>query len=124
MSLESKKQYKKSLVKELGTYEGAMIILKTGPYGPYLQHKDKKVNLKYLLQKTKKVVEDLEFEDVIEIIKYPMLIGHAKIQGSKEAIVVQIGPYGKYMKFHGKNYRIPQKDSYTFKECIGYISKG
>ena len=106
---------------ELGMYEGALVILKSGPYGPYLSYKDRKINLKYLLQKTKGSAEDLELEDVIDLVKYPMVIGHATVQGNKESIVIQIGPYGKYMKFHGKNYRVPQKDSYTFKECIGYI---
>ena len=60
--------------------------------------------------------EDLELSDVIDLVKYPMVIGHAVVQGKKESLVIQLGPYGKYLRFHDKNYRVPQKDSYTFKE--------
>ena len=114
---------KKYLVKELGTYEGEMIIVKSGPYGPYLNYKDRKINLKYLLQRMKHPAADLELSDVIDLVKYPMVIGHAVVQGKKESLVIQLGPYGKYLRFHDKNYRVPQKDSYTFKECIGYIKR-
>jgi hypothetical protein len=32
-----------------------------------------------------------------------------------------MGPYGKYMKYKGKNFRIPQKEEYSFEECVRKI---
>ena len=39
----------------------------------------------------------------------------------KKDIIILIGPYGKYMKYQNKNYKIPQKDKYSLDECIRII---
>ena len=36
----------------------------------------------------------------------------------KKDVLIQLGPYGKYMKYDKRNYRIPQKDDYNLDECI------
>ena len=42
------------------------------------------------------------------------------ITGDKE-VMIHIGPYGKYMKYNGKNIKIPQKDNYSLEDLIRYI---
>ena len=36
-------------------------------------------------------------------------------------ISIHRGPYGKYMKYMNKNYKIPQLDEYSLERCISYI---
>ena len=100
--------------KELGEYQGSHVILKVGPYGPYLSHKDKSKTLKYFLQKSDKSVEDIVLDDVLDIIRYPLTLGK---HGGKD-VIIQVGPHGKYLKYGKKNYRIPQKDTHTIEECV------
>ena len=54
---------------------------------------------------------------LIQLIEYPKKIGTHQ---SKD-IIITVGPYGKYMKYNNKNIKIPQKDSYTYQECLGYL---
>ena len=37
-------------------------------------------------------------------------------------IIIQLGPYDKYMKYDKENYRIPQKESYKLDECIRLLN--
>ncbi len=107
--------------KTLGDYEGKPILLKSGPYGPYLKYDNKNCNLKYLIKRLGKPANELTLDDVKPLILYPMKMGHLTVKGKKESLEIHLGPYGKYMKFLGRNYKIPQKESYTFKECLQII---
>ena len=109
--------------RSLGIYEGHEVILKIGQYGPYLSYNERNINLKYLLKRTKQSYADITLTDVKDTIRYPLLVGNVRVKGSQQPIMIHIGPYGKYMKFMGTNIRIPQKDTYTFKECIEIIRK-
>ena len=109
--------------KTLGDYEGTPILLKSGPYGPYLKYKNKNYNLKYLIKRLGKPASELTLDDVKPLILYPMKMGHLTVKGKKESLDIHLGPYGKYLKFLGRNYKIPQKESYTFKECLVIIKK-
>ena len=106
-------QYKNN-DKILGKYKENDIILKKGPYGYYLNNGDKNINLKNHLIKNKCKPESINLKDIIYLLEYPMEIG--KYKNSK--IMILIGPYGKYMKYKNKNYKIQQKDKYTLEECI------
>ena len=61
--------------------------------------------------------DDITLELVKDIIPYPMYLGDYK----KHPINIHIGPYGKYMKYRTKNFRIPQKHKYTLKEVQQFI---
>ena len=54
---------------------------------------------------------------MLDTIKYPLCLG--KHKGSP--VEICIGPYGKYMKYKKRNFRIPQKEEYSLDECIGKI---
>ena len=61
--------------------------------------------------------DEIRLELVLDIIKYPLCLG--KHKGSP--IEICIGPYGKYMKYKKKNFKIPHKEEYNLEECISKI---
>ena len=111
-------QYKnKNAEKILGKYQENNIILKKGPYGYYLNNGDNNINLKNHIIKNKCKPESINLKDIIYLLDYPMELGKYK----KSKITILIGPYGKYMKYKNKNYKIIQKDKYTLEECIRIV---
>ena len=101
----------------LGEYMSSPVILKDGRYGPYVSYNDKNHTLQYLLKDKEIEFADIRLELVKDTIMYPLSLGNHK--GSK--VEICLGPYGKYMKYKKKNFRIPQQDNYSLGECIGKI---
>ena len=101
----------------LGEYMDNPVILKNGRYGPYISYKDKNHTLQYLLKDKNIEYDNIRLELVLDTIKYPLCLG--KHKGSP--VEIFIGPYGKYMKYKKRNFRIPQKEDYSLEECIGKI---
>jgi len=101
----------------LGEYNGSSVILKDGRYGPYVSYKDKNYTLQYILKDKNIEYDNIRLELVLDTIKYPLCLG--KHKGSP--VEICLGPYGKYMKYKKKNFRIPQKEDYNLEECIGKI---
>ena len=116
MKVSSNKDGKKfnTLNKNLGDCKNKPIFLKKGPYGHYLSYNEKNINLKNHLIKYNVKPEDIQLKDIKYLLDYPMNVGKYK----KKDIIILIGPYGKYIKYQNKNYKIPQKDKYTLEECI------
>jgi len=102
---------------DLGEYEGNKVILKDGRYGPYIFYKKKNIGLSYLLEKNPVPYEEITLELIKDTIKYPLSLGTHK--GSK--IEICLGPYGKYMKYRGRNFKIDEKENYSLEECIRRI---
>ena len=100
--------------RNLGEYKGEVVILKNGRYGPYLSYKTKNFTLQYLLEKKPCAHEEICLESVLDVIRYPLCLG----KHDKHKVEIYMGPYGKYMKYKGKNFRIPQKEEYSLEECI------
>ena len=99
----------------LGKYKKKDVLIRNGQYGPYISYNNKNNSLKYILEK--KDLRSLTIEDVKDLIDYPMNIG----KHDKKMIAIHSGPYGKYMKYKNKNYRIPQKDKYELRELINLL---
>ena len=59
--------------------------------------------------------KDFTLEDAITFLKYPKKIN--------DKITINIGPYGYYMKYNGKNYKINQSGKYNEEYCLGIIKK-
>ena len=117
-SLKTNKPSKKSnSERALGEYKDIPVILKDGRYGPYISYNGKNHTLQYLLKDKKIEFDSIRLELVLDTIKYPLCLGNHK--GSP--IEICLGPYGKYMKYKKKNFRIPQKEEYRLEECIGKI---
>ena len=111
---------KKGTTQLLGEKQGKKIYLGKGKYGPYLQiinDKDQKKNmsLEKYFELVKKDETDFTFEDAIQFLKFPKKIN--------EKITIHIGPYGYYMKYNGKNYKIKQSGKYTEDYCLSVIRK-
>ena len=119
MKLSSNKDGKKfnTLHKNLGNCKDKDVFLKKGPYGHYLSYNEKNINLKNHLIKKKCKPENIQLKDIKYLLDYPMNVGKYK----KKDIIIYIGPYGKYIKYQNKNYKIPQKDKYSLDECIRII---
>jgi DNA topoisomerase-1 len=101
----------------LGEYKDIPVVLKDGRYGPYISYKDKNYTLQYLLKDKEIEYDSIRLELVLDTIKYPLCLG--KHKGSP--VEICLGPYGKYMKYKKRNFRIPQKEEYSLEECIGKI---
>jgi DNA topoisomerase-1 len=101
----------------LGEYKDLPVILKDGRYGPYISYKDKNYTLQYILKNKNIEYDNIRLELVLDTIKYPLCLG--KHKGSP--VEICIGPYGKYMKYKKRNFRILQKEEYSLEECIGKI---
>ena len=107
----------KKFSKDIGEYEGDKVILREGQYGLYLSIGKRNVGLSNFLKNSEVKADDITLEIVKDIIPYPMYLGDYK----KHPVNIHIGPYGKYMKYRNKNFRIPQKEKYTLEEVIGCI---
>jgi len=57
--------------------------------------------------------KDFTLKDAIKFLKYPKKIN--------EEITIHIGPYGYYMKYNGKNYKVNQSGKYTEDYCLSII---
>ena len=101
----------------LGEYKDIPVFLKNGRYGPYVSYKDKNYTLQYILKDKNIEYDNIRLELVIDMIKYPLYLG----KHNGYPVEICLGPYGKYMKYKKKNFRIPQKEEYSLEECIGKI---
>ena len=102
---------------DLGIFKGQSVLLKNGQYGPYVVYKKKNIGLSYLLKDKPLEYEEITLDHIKDIIQYPLSLG----KHEKSKVEICLGPYGKYMKYKKKNYRIDQKDNYSLEECIRKI---
>ena len=115
--IHSKNKLSKDKI-SLGDFKGHKVTIQNGPFGLYISYNQKNISLKYYLQKHKKSKDSIKLSDIQELLEYPLHIG--KFKGYP--IVIVIGPYGKYIKYKNKNYKIKQKQTYTLEECISILS--
>ena len=107
----------KSDDRDLGKFNDELVILKNGKFGPYVRYKNKNIGLSYFLKDNPTEYKNITLELIQDYIQYPLNLG--KYQNHD--IIICIGPYGKYMKYNNKNYRIPQRDVYILEDCIRKI---
>ena len=102
----------------LGEKQGKEIYIGNGKYGPYLQMINQEGQRKnFSLQKYLEMInineKDFTFEKAIQFLKYPKNI--------TKDITIHIGPYGYYMKYNGKNFKINQSGKYTEEYCLSIL---
>ena len=101
--------------KTLGTYKKTDITMCKGPYGFYLKYNNKNYNISDNCE--------LKLEDAIILINktkdYPKELGKHK----KKTIMLYNGPYGLYLKYNNKNFKIPEKKEVDLKRATELISK-
>jgi DNA topoisomerase-1 len=96
----------------IGEYE-----IKTGKYGPYVIHKKKIYGLTNYLKMTKGKLEGLTEDDISKVVDYPKTMG--QYQGKD--IILLLGPYGVYMKYDSKNYKINKVKDHSISSLISLL---
>jgi DNA topoisomerase-1 len=120
--------------REIGEYDGAIIVLKSGPYGFYLEHKGEKIGVKTLTSE-----EEMEDEELLSafVKKKDAEKTDMKGEGEKEEkgdegskkiireltgeLSIRNGKYGAYIYYHKAGMKKPSffalkgfKESYRF----------
>jgi len=100
--------------KILCQYNTENVYLKKGPYGEYIRYKNKNYNVKGYLQYKKKDINKLDVSDCEIFMKYPKKIcKHKNID-----VCISIGPYGYYIRYKNKFYKINQDPKTWSKEYV------
>jgi len=71
-----------------------------GKYGPFIKYLDDNDSNKYKYVSID--TEDIELEEAVEIVKYPLLLG----KYNKKNIELVNGKYGLYIKYNNNNYSL------------------
>ncbi len=95
--------------REMGRHPdtGEPIYLKYGPYGPYIQlgeGGEGRPKPRFVSLPKNASIDDITLEEVLRLIAFPRNLG--TLEG--HPVEVHIGPYGPYLKWNGKNYRLPK----------------
>jgi DNA topoisomerase-1 len=102
----------------LGEKQGKKIYLGNGKFGLYLQminqaNQKKNIGVQKYLEMITMDEKDFTLDDAVKFLKYPKKIN--------DEITINIGPYGYYMKYNGKNCKINQSGKYTEEYCLSVI---
>lgn len=108
------------LPRKLGEYEGELIEVNTGRFGPYVRHAGKFVSI----PKGEDPLE-ISLERAVELIQEKRDSeekSHLKSFDEEPEMEVRTGRYGPYIVYKGKNYRIPKNKAanaadLTLEEC-------
>ena len=109
-------QMKQKVIKKESHYIGDYEI-KTGKFGPYIIHESKTYGITNYLKFTKQKLEDLQETDMTKLIEYPKTVG--KHEGKE--VVLLLGPYGVYMKYNNKNYKINKLKDHSLSSLVSVI---
>ena len=109
-------QMKQKVIKKDSHYIGEFEI-KTGKFGPYIIHESKTHGITNYLKFTKQKLEDLQEKDILKLIEYPKKVG--KHEGKE--VVLQLGPYGVYMRYNNKNYKINKLKDHSLSSLVSVI---
>ncbi len=114
-----------SLPRNLGTYEGHVITIGAGRFGPYILH-----NKKYVSLPKEDDPLTVDLERAVHLIAEKRLqeeMRHIKGFENDEKMQVLNGRYGPYIAYDGKNYRLPKNlhdkaAELTYEECMEIVN--
>ena len=101
--------------KPIGLINEKEVVSGVGKYGPFILYNKKFTNIDPYLKSNKKTIDELTIEDCEKILRYPIKIN--------KDIQIMLGPYGTYLKYNNKNYKIRQNINYTEDYCLSIIKK-
>lgn len=97
------------LPRSLGKWEGEEVLASTGRFGPYVKYKSLYISIK---NDSGLDPFSITLEDAIPMIQQKMEFEKNKyinaFEYEKEKIQILNGPYGPYIKYKKKNYKIPK----------------
>ena len=113
-----------NLPREIGLFESEKVIVSEGRYGPYIKFGSKFISLK------DKDPFTVNLDECIDVIKSFQEFEKKKIINTfdykNEKVEILNGRFGPYIKYLGKNFKIP-KDSkpseLTLENCLSIISR-
>ena len=113
------------LPRTIGTYEGEPVVIGSGRFGPYVQHKKKYVSLPKDEDPIKITLETAI--GLIEEKRKQEQQRHIKTFGEDAKLEVMNGRYGPYIAYDGKNYRMPKAmheraAELTYEECMALVN--
>lgn len=114
------------LPRTVGEYEGETVIVNSGRFGPYIQHAGKYTSLP---KDTDPM--DVTLEQAIELIETKRTAEtkrHLKKFDEEPELEILNGPYGAYLAYKGKNYRLPKAvvaraAELSLQECLDIIKE-
>ena len=114
------------LPREVGEYEGEVVTIGTGRFGPYVLHKKKFVSI----PKTQDPLT-ITLEEAVALINDSRKVEeqrHLKTFDEDPKLEVMNGRYGSYIAYDGKNYRLPKAmhpkaAELTYEECMKIVKK-
>ena len=96
------------LPRTIGNYEETDVVIGTGRFGPYIQHKSKYVSIPKELDPL-----NITLDEAINLInekRQTEANRHIKTLGEgEEMIQILNGRFGPYIAYKGKNYKIPKE---------------
>ena len=113
------------LPRNIGNYEGEMISIGTGKFGPYVLHNRKYISLPkdadpltYSLDEAVALIENNRNQEKQR---------HVKAFAEDAELEVMNGRYGPYIAYKGKNYRMPRAmheraAELTYEECMNIVN--
>ena len=114
-----------SLPRNLGLFEGNLVTIGAGRFGPYILHDNKYVSIPKDLDP---LVIDLEAAiHLIEEKRRQEVQRHIKTFDENPNMQLLNGRYGPYIAFEGKNYRLPKAvhekvQELTYEECMEIVN--
>lgn len=114
------------LPRKVGQYEGKDVVASVGRFGPYIAHNGLFVSLKAAEGDDPMTVE---LNRAIELILAKReAVNNAILKTFKENKEAQVvkGRWGAYLKFEGKNFRLPKNtevDDLTYNDILGIVGE-
>ena len=114
------------LPKDLGKYEGKVVSIGTGRFGPYVLH-----NKKYTSIPKGVDPMSMTLEDAIALIEEKQKAEEKKVVktfAEDAKLEIRTGRYGIYIAYNGKNFRMTKAqqqkaEELTFEECMEIVKK-
>ncbi len=114
------------LPRKLGEFEGKVVTIGIGRFGPYIRHDNKFTSLK----KGEDDPYTIDLETAVERIKEKREADIKKIIrvfDDEPELKLLNGRWGPYISYKGKNFRIPKSvdaETLTKEQCMEYVEKG
>ena len=102
----------------LGQYEGEDVVLKTGPYGPYISRGTRNVSLP-----SDVLFETATLDDIAILLQFPRIVGCDPTDGIE--VVAKLGRYGAFIDKAGDNRSLASVDqavSITVDEALALLA--
>ena len=106
----------KNFIKSI-QYNNEQLHIYKGPYGYYLSYNKRFINVSNYLKMMNSSIDTFNSDDISTIVTYPKKV----CTHNKKDIYIHIGPYGYYLKYNNKNYKINQSIEWSKKYCLSII---